>query len=140
MTLVDESTEFGARAAAHLRDDVVIWMTTVSAAGSPVPSPVWFLWDGDELVSMYSVEGVRIRNIESNRRVALNFDGNGKGGDIVVLTGRAKVERGLPGADRNAVYLAKYAEHIKRIGMTPESFAAKYSVPVHIELRALRGF
>ena len=141
MRLIDESTEFGARAAKHLTGDVVVWMTTVSAAGSPLPAPVWFLWDGDETVSMHSLPGARTRNIEANPRVALNFDGNGMGGDIVVLTGRASIEPGPPGvAALHDDYLAKYEQHIRRIGMTPESFAAKYSVPVRIQLRAIRGY
>jgi PPOX class probable F420-dependent enzyme len=139
MTLVDEHSEFGARVGAHLRDEVVVWMTTVSPAGSPLPSPVWFLWDGAESVVVYSLPGARIRNIEANPRVSLNFGGNGSGGDIVVLAGRAAVDPGLPGAHGDHAYLEKYAAQITRIGMTPESFAAKYNVPVRIALSGVRG-
>ena len=35
--------------------------------------------------------------------------------------------------------MQKYAEHIERIGHTPESFGDDYSVPVRIELTKLRG-
>ncbi len=139
MTLLDRGSEFGTRAVRHLVEDDVVWMTTVSASGAPVPSPVWFLWDGDETVTMHSLRGARVRNIEHNPRVALNFDGNGQGGDIVVLSGRAQIARELPRADADTKYLAKYAGHIARIGMTPQSFAATYSVPVRIKLNALRG-
>ena len=46
-TVIDEGTRFGARAARHLREETVVWMTTVTPAGSPIPRPVWFIWDGD---------------------------------------------------------------------------------------------
>jgi hypothetical protein len=49
--------------------------------------PVWFVWDGADSVTMYSQLGARVRNIEANPRVTLNFGGDGRGGDIVVLSG-----------------------------------------------------
>ncbi|MGI8781951.1 MAG: TIGR03667 family PPOX class F420-dependent oxidoreductase [Solirubrobacteraceae bacterium] len=137
--MIDQSTEFGARVASHLREEVVVWLTTVTPAGSPLPSPVWFLWDGAESVVMYSMLGARVRNVQANPRVALNFAGDGGGGDIVVLSGNAAIDHDAPPADQAGEYRAKYDEHIARIGMTPETFAQRYSVPVRIDLARLRG-
>ena len=137
--VVDASTEFGARAARHLTDEIVVWLTTVSARGAPLPMPVWFVWDGEDSVVLYSQPGARVRNLESNPHVTLNFAGDGGGGDIVVLSGTATLDRDGPGADRDPGYLAKYDEHIRRIGHTPESFANRYSVPIRIRLERLRG-
>jgi PPOX class probable F420-dependent enzyme len=137
--VIDESTEFGARVARHLREEIVVWLTTVSPAGAPTPRPVWFLWDGAESVTMFSMPGARVRNLESNPHVSLNFAGDGRGGDIVVLSGTATIDQDAPSADRADAYLAKYADHIGRIGMTPETFADTYSVPVHIRLTRVRG-
>ena len=139
MGVVDEGTEFGARVARHLREEIVVWMTTVSPAGEPLPMPVWFIWDGGELVRMHSRRSPRVRNIQANPHVTLNFTGDGRGGDIVVLSGTATTGGDLPPADRDPEYLEKYAEHIARIGMTPETFAQAYAVPVHIQLTRLRG-
>jgi PPOX class probable F420-dependent enzyme len=138
--VIDETTEFGARAARHLRDEIVVWMTTVTPAGSPVPRPVWFIWDGGESVVMYSQPKLRIRNLEANPRVTLNFGGDGDGGDIVVLSGTASVDHELPAASDDPAYLAKYDVHIARLGMSPEAFAREYSVPVRIRLTGLKGF
>lgn len=137
--MIDESTEFGERVARHLREEIVVWLTTVTPAGAPLPMPVWFLWDGAESVVMYSRPGARVRNVEANPRVTLNFHGDGRGGDIVVLSGTAAIDRELPSADRAHEYRAKYDEHIARIGISPESFAQRYSVPVRIRLGRLRG-
>ena len=137
MIEIDESTEFGARVTAHLRDDVAVWMTTVTPKGSPLPSPVWFHWDGGDSVIMFSQPGARQRNIEANPRVTLNFAGDGRGGDIVVLSGRASFEE--PSEERLAAYVEKYGADITRIGFTPEEFRERYSVPILIELTGLRG-
>jgi PPOX class probable F420-dependent enzyme len=137
MIEIDESTDFGARVAAHLRDDIAIWMTTVTPTGGPLPSPVWFHWDGGDSVIMFSQPGARQRNIEANPRVSLNFAGNGRGGDIVVLSGRATFE--APPPEQLDAYVEKYGENMTRIGLTPDQFTARYSVPIHIELTRLRG-
>jgi PPOX class probable F420-dependent enzyme len=135
----DEGTEFGARVARHLREEIVVWMTTVTPAGEPLPMPVWFVWDGGESVHMYSRGSPRVRNIERNPHVSLNFGGDGGGGDIVVLSGTAEIDPDIPSADSSPEYLEKYDEHISRIGMTPEEFAQSYHVPVHIRLTRVRG-
>jgi PPOX class probable F420-dependent enzyme len=71
--------------------------------------------------------------------VTLNFDGDRHGGDIVVFSGTATVDRELPRADANESYLSKYSEGITRIGSTPEAFAHRYSEPVRITVTGLRG-
>jgi PPOX class probable F420-dependent enzyme len=134
----DEGTEFGARVARHLREEIVVWMTTVTPAGEPLPMPVWFVWDGGELVRMHSRRSARVRNIQANPNVSLNFSGDGRGGDIVVLSGSATADPDMPQADEDTEYLEKYRDHITRIGMTPETFAERYAVPVRVQLTRLR--
>src|SRR4051812_23080254 len=73
--VIDRDTEFGARVARHLREDVVVWLTSVSPSGAPLPAPVWFVWDGAESVLMYSMPGARVRNLRANPKVSLNFAG-----------------------------------------------------------------
>jgi PPOX class probable F420-dependent enzyme len=137
--LIDEGTEFGARVARRLREESVVWLTTVTPSGAPLPRPVGFLWDGAERVSIYSQPGARIRNIAANPKITLNFDGDGRGGDIIVLSGTAQVDTDAAAADGNAAYLEKYAAQIERFGMTPASYAARFSVPVRVRLTRLDG-
>jgi len=51
--MIDLSTDFGARVARRLDDEIMIWLTTVRADGTPQPSPVWFLWI-DQSILIYS--------------------------------------------------------------------------------------
>jgi PPOX class probable F420-dependent enzyme len=138
--MIDESTEFGARVARHLREETIVWLTTVTPSGAPLPRPVGFLWDGGENVSVYSQPGARIRNIGRNPKITLNFRGDADGGDIVVLSGTAEVDESGPGAAEDAAWAAKYATEGMRVGMTAESFAQRFSVPVRIRISAVHGF
>jgi PPOX class probable F420-dependent enzyme len=138
--LVDEGSEFGARAARHLREDPVVWLTTVGPSGAPSPNPVWFRWDGARTVWVHNLPtAARVAHVATNPRVTLNFGGNGKGGDIVVLVGLATARPDGPRADADPDFVAKYAELIPQIGHTPASFGATYSVPVEITVSRLRG-
>jgi PPOX class probable F420-dependent enzyme len=101
---------------------------------------VWFLWDRPASFLIYSKPATaKLRNIAERPRVALHLDGNGEGGDIVVVLGDAAVTNDAPANDVPD-YLEKYAEFIARNSWTPESFAADYSVALRIEASKLRGF
>jgi PPOX class probable F420-dependent enzyme len=138
--VLDKSTEFGARASRRLHEDVIGWLTTVAVDGTPRPVPVWFLWDGDRSVLLYSKpDKPKLRNVERSSRVSLHLDGNGQGGDIVVALGAARMSDDPP-ADRVPDYVSKYAALIARNGWTPQSFAADYSVPLRIDVSRIHGW
>jgi PPOX class probable F420-dependent enzyme len=138
--MIDESTEFGARVTGHLREEILVWLTTVTPSGAPLPRPVGFLWSGSNDVTVFSQPGGRIRNIRHNPKVTLNFRGDPNGGDIVVLTGLAEVDEQLPSAAENSAWVDKYAKEWARTGMTAESFAQRFSIPVLIRITRVDGF
>jgi PPOX class probable F420-dependent enzyme len=139
--LPDPSTSFGERVARRLRDERLIWLTTVDAKGMPQPTPVWFLWDeATTTILIYSrADAKRLAHLQQNPKVALNFDGNGSGGDIIVITGQAQVSSNDPPADRLPAYVDKYRAFIARLYATPEQFASVYSVALRIHPSVLRG-
>lgn len=137
---IDTSTEFGARVVRRLRDEQVIWLTTVREDGTPEPSPVWFLWDGAAFLIYSQPNKPKLRNVARDPNVALNFNSDAGGGDIVIFTVEAKIDTTVPPATRVPDYLAKYRQGIQNIGMTPESFAQSYSVPIRVTPTKLRGF
>jgi PPOX class probable F420-dependent enzyme len=138
--VIDETTAFGARAARRLREERIAWLTTVSQDGTPQPVPVWFLWDGADSVLIYSRPSKpKLRNITRNPRVSLHLDGDGQGGDIVVLLGKARVSDDPP-ADQVPEYTAKYSWGFERNRWTARQFAEDYSVPIRLSVSGLRGF
>ena len=95
--MLDETTEFGQRATMRLHEERLAWLTTVSPRGTPQPVLVWFLWDGDASILLYSrPDTPKLRNIAKNPRVSLHLDGNGQGGDAVVCLGQASVSDDPP--------------------------------------------
>jgi PPOX class probable F420-dependent enzyme len=136
---LDLNTEFGARVARRLREERVIWLTTVRPDLTPQPSLVWFLWEAGTLLIYSKPNTPKLRNIEQNPTVALNFDGNGRGGDVVVFTGTASIDRLAPSVDQVAAYAEKYASNIAGMNLTPASFGKAYSVPIRVILKSLRG-
>lgn len=136
---IDLSSDFGKRVAARLREEAIIWLTTTSADGTPQPNPVWFLGNGDQVLIFSQPNQAKLRNIERNPRVALNFNSR-NGGDIAVITGTAAIDPSGPTDGERTAFLSKYARGIKAIGLTPESMLQTYSVLIRVTPEKLRGF
>ena len=123
----------------RLREEQVVWLTTVRKDGTPLPTPVWFLWEG-ETILIYTLPGsIKLKNIAANPRAALNMNSDPWGGEVVVLTGEIQVERDEPTALQNQAYLEKYRAGISDIEMTPESFSQGYSVALRFRLKHIRA-
>jgi len=137
---IDLSSDFGSRVADRLRDEQLVWLTTTAADGTPQPNPVWFLWDGEKVLIFSQPNQAKLRNIQRNPRIALNFNSNDQGGGIAVITGTAEIDPGGPTDAERTGYQAKYAEGIKSIGLTPESMLQTYSVLIRVNPEKLRGF
>ena len=136
--MIDLTSKLGVRAAQRLQEEHIIWLTTVASDGTPQPNPVWFYWDG-KTISVYSQPNShKLKNISRNPRVSVNFQADEEGGDILVLAGDATIDRNPPKPDPR--FIEKYREAIPRIGHTPESLAASYSVLIRISPRGMRGF
>ena len=88
---------------------------------------------------IYSKDGTsRIRNLARNPACSFNFDGNGTGGDIIILEGTAVISED-PASTEISKYQDKYREEIPRIGMDPGTFAMAYPVPIRFTPDRLRG-
>jgi PPOX class probable F420-dependent enzyme len=138
--LPDPETGFGERVRQRLRDEQVIWFTTVGADGTPQPNPVWFLWEDNSALVYNRSDANRLNHIRRHPQVCLHFDGNGRGGDIVVLAGRAHVLEGHPSPHEMPGYLDKYRESMARVSGSPEAFSEAYPVPVRVDVARVRGF
>jgi PPOX class probable F420-dependent enzyme len=126
MTILNQDEPAHAAAAARLQAEAIIWLTTAASSGQPQSTPVWFLWDAGEFLIYGAARGPKIRNIESNPRVSVHLEGNGKGGANVIFEGNARIDSDGPRADAVPAYIEKYREFIDSFGWTPESFADDY--------------
>ena len=85
--MLDFSTRFGRHVNRRLRQEKIIWLTTVDSNNTPQPRPVWFHWDGETVLIFSERHKAKLRHITGNPRVALNFNTDEDGGDVAVLTG-----------------------------------------------------
>jgi len=139
--MIDWSSPFGRKAKRHLRQEYVIWLTTVGPDGTPQPRPVWFTWDGETFM-IYSRPDHKVRHIQVHPRVALNFNTDPETGDtdVIVFTGTAAVVTDVPPANQNRAYMRKYRAGISGLKMTPAQYGAAYSVAIRVTPERVRGW
>lgn len=126
----------------RLREEQVIWFTAVAGDGTPQPNPVWFLWDGsvaDHILLYTRPDARRLAYIRERPRVALHFNANDRGGDVVVFTGEAWILDDVPPPHENPGYLDKYRRGMLRVSGSLDAFGADYSVPVGVRITRVRG-
>jgi PPOX class probable F420-dependent enzyme len=137
---IDFTTDFGRKIEGRLTQEQIIWLTTVDSRLTPQPRPVWFDWDGQNVLIFSQAQGAKLRHIRNNRRVALNFNTDAEGGEVGVLIGEAVVSKEPLSPERIQAYLQKYAQGIRDIGLTPESMLAEYSAVILVTPQQVRGF
>jgi len=138
--MIDFNTPIGQKIEKRLRQEKMIWLTSVDAHNKPQPRPVWFDWDGETVLIFSQETGAKLRHIAANPHVALNFNTNAHGGDVGVLIGEAQVLHSPPPVERLKSYLGKYQEDIKSLGSDPETVAKEFDVVILVTPSTLRGF
>ena len=133
-------SRLGRKALRRLKREQVLWLTSVDDSGRPQPRPVWFHWDGEDVLIFSQPKAAKVRQIAARPDVALHFNSDAGGNDVVVFLGEARALRESPGPERVKAYLRKYRTGIVDLEMTLASFQAEYSVPILVRLTALRGF
>jgi PPOX class probable F420-dependent enzyme len=137
--MIDFGSPIGRKIKRRLRAEQTVWLTTVDAQSTPQPRPVWFHWDGETLLIFSRPNAAKVRHIQRQSRVALNFNTDAEGGEVGVLTGTAVVATEPIAPNRLKAYLRKYRQGIKDIGLTPASMQTEYSQAILVTPLTLRG-
>lgn len=137
--MFDLNSKFGRRVARRLKQEQVIWFTTVGKDLTPQTRPVWFIWDGTSFLIFSQAGAFKVRHIKSHPKVAFNLNSDEHGDDVAVITGTASFDPSVPPAHQVPAYLRKYRKAIANLKMTPEEFSKEYSVPIRVVPSSLRG-
>jgi len=136
--MFDMGNEFHARVNQQLKEAEVIWLTTVSPNGTPQPNPVWFLWDGDDIIIYSKPDSYRIRNLKHNKIVSLNLEGaDVMGNNVIVIHGEAVMDPSY--LDPHTDYVSKYEKYLPELNITMEQLVADYSVEIRVKPTRIRG-
>lgn len=139
--MIDLTSKFGRKVKRHLKQEYVIWLTTIGADLTPQPRPVWFIWDGAAFLIFSQPHAHKVRHVTAHPQVALHFNTDNAGDkDVIIFVGTAAIDTSVPPAHKVRAYLRKYRTGIAELGMSPEEFSREYSVAVRVTPAKLRGW
>jgi PPOX class probable F420-dependent enzyme len=128
------------RAAERLDRELVGWLTTVTEAGQPQSSVVWFVVGDGAIYIQSQPQAAKLRNIRANQRVSFHLNSDAQGGEVVTLDGDAEILDGPP-SDVLSSYLAKYERPMReQLAMTPDELLAEYGVTIRVTPRRVRAW
>jgi PPOX class probable F420-dependent enzyme len=139
--MIDLTTDFGRAVERHLKEETVIWLTTVDSHLTPQPRPVWFLWEYETILVFSQPGAYKVRHIRQHPRVSLHFNTDETGDKhVIVMTGEASIDINGVTPSQVPAYLEKYKTGIADLNMTPEAFTAEYATLIRITPSELRGW
>jgi PPOX class probable F420-dependent enzyme len=139
--MIDLSSNFGDAVQKHLKEQNVIWLTTVDTHLTPQPRPVWFIYQDDSFLIFSQVKAHKVAHIKTNPKVALHFNTDETGDQrVIVFTGEAFIDEDCLPAHEVPAYFEKYKDGIAGLDMTPEGFSNEYSVAIRIRPAEVRGW
>lgn len=125
---------------AALRDDPVVWLSSVQPDGRPHLAPVWFLWDGDRILAFSKPHARKVDNLRDQPSVMLAVGTPGPEFDVELIEATAE----LPDEPATSVipegFGAKYRELLHRAGLTVQRFAEVYSQPIVLRPTRFLGY
>ena len=139
--MIDFDSDLGRAIQRHLKEQYVVWFTTVDSTLTPQPRPVWFVYEDDSFLIFSQAHAHKVAHIKMNPQVALNFNTDESGNKhVIVFTGEAAMDTDCPPAHEVPAYYAKYRDGIAELDMTPEAFSNDYSVAIRIRPTEVRGW
>ena len=115
-----------------LRDEPVLWLSSVRPDGGPHLVPIWFSWVGGEILIASKPHAQKIRNLRANPGVMLALGEAEHDFDVGLLEGRAHLLDAPAAAVLPASHLEKYRRQMAAIGLTPAEFLETYSQVIRI--------
>jgi len=139
--MLDLTTKFGRVVKKHLKNEYVIWLTTLDSNRTPQPRPVWFIWQDDSFLIYSQSKAYQVAHINRNLRVALHFNTDETGDKhVIVFTGEAIMDTDCPPAYKVPAYRRKYKTGIADLNMTLDGFSREYSTAIRIKPTDVRGW
>lgn len=118
----------------RLRSDLIAWLATVRTDGRPHLVPVWFWWDGDELIVTAEPGSQKVKNLRANPKLSIALDDSNGGATPIMLEGTATIESGSPDMPELVAYFAKYRETMAGMNWTEAESRLSHSTVIRIQI------
>ena len=139
--MANENPELEKKAREAVKEEYVVWFTTVDTKIIPHTRPVWFVWDKGGFLIFSQPTAFKLKHIKRNPNVILHFNSDQIAEErVVIYQGVARIDDSPVRPHQVKSYLQKYKSGIERLGSTPEEFSEGYSVAIRITPTALRGW
>ena len=115
-----------------LRQEPVVWLSSVRPDGRPHVVPIWFSWDGGQVLIASKPNAQKIRNLRANPTVMLALGEAEDDFDVGLLEGRAELLQEPAAAVLPASHMAKYRRQMAAISLSKDEFLATYSQVIRI--------
>src|SRR5688572_32572903 len=93
-----------------LREDPVVWLSSVQADGRPHLVPVWFHWDGEQIVAFSKPRARKVDNLRDEPRVMLAIGTPGLDFAVELIEATAELPAAPAAEVMPAGFGAKYRE------------------------------
>jgi len=115
---------------AALREDPVVWLSSVQPDGRPHLVPVWFHWDGERIVAFSKPHARKVGNLRDKPSVMLAVGTPGPDFEVELIEALAEVPDAAAATLMPEGFGAKYRDLLRRAGLTVQRFAEIYSQPI----------
>ncbi len=134
------ASECSSAAQAALRDDPVVWLSSVQRDGRPHLVPVWFHWDGEQIVAFSKPNARKISNLRDQPQVMLAVGTPGPEFEVELIEATAELPDQAACDVMPEGFGAKYRELLRRAGLSVQHFAEVYSQPIVLRPTRFLGY
>ena len=139
-TATDRRAEASPRADAALRSDPVVWLSSVQPDGRPHLVPVWFHWDGEQIVAFSKPHARKVDNLRDQAHVMLAIGTPGPDFDVELIEATAELPATPAFEVMPSGFGAKYCDLLRRAGLTVQRYAEVYSQPIVLRPTRFLGY
>jgi PPOX class probable F420-dependent enzyme len=136
----DRSVDRSPGADAALRTDHVVWLSSVQADGRPHLVPVWFHWDGEQIVAFSKPHARKVDNLRDQPLVMLAVGAPGPDFEVELIEATAELPTAHAADLMPSGFGAKYRDLLHRAGLTVQRFAEVYSQPIVLRPTRFLGY
>jgi PPOX class probable F420-dependent enzyme len=130
--LADADGAGSPRVETPLTHEPVIWLSTVRPDGRPHLIPIWFWWDGGSLLFASKPDACKVANLRANTACMLAVGDPMADLDVALIEARVELASISTGDLLASGLLAKYADKMAAIGLSPATFADTYRQVVRL--------